>query len=294
MKILHLKHTEIDYQKWDLAINRANNRLIYAVSWFLDIVSPDWEALVSEDYDFVMPLPVKKKWGVKYLVQPVLTQQLGIFYFEKIDEKIVDDFIQKIPYLSYEIHLNEKNSTKKIATERLNLLLDLTISYEHIFNNYSKNTKRNLIQSNDFKLLIDEKTTTEDFLQFYENTATAYKKNDSNIVRKLLKECDNRGLISIFMAKNENKSPIAAVCILHSFNRLVNILPISNKEGKEKSAMFLLLDLVIKQNAGSNKFLDFEGSMIEGIARFYRGFGAKKVHYGMIKRFRPKFLIGKI
>ena len=57
--------------------------------------------------------------------------------------------------------------------------------------------------------------------------------------------------------------------------------------------MFLLIDHIIRQEAGKNTILDFEGSKIEGVARFYKGFGAKNHPYFILKRMRPSFLIGK-
>ena len=75
MKIQHLRHKDIDFEKWDNAMNLCTNRLCYANSWFLNIVSPKWEALVSEDYNYLMPLPVKRKYKIPYIVQPHLAQQ---------------------------------------------------------------------------------------------------------------------------------------------------------------------------------------------------------------------------
>ena len=106
MQIKHLKHKAIDFERWDSAIAASNNQLPYAFSWYLNTVSPGWEALVSKDYGFIMPLPVKKKYGFKYLVQPKLTQQLGIFSKSNIDENTVKSFIRKIAVTSYELNLN--------------------------------------------------------------------------------------------------------------------------------------------------------------------------------------------
>jgi hypothetical protein len=89
MKIRHLKHSEIDLQKWDSCVQNAANALVYAESWYLDIVSPHWEALVADDYEYVMPLPVKRKFGIPFLVQPPLSQQLGVFSLHIIDKSIV-------------------------------------------------------------------------------------------------------------------------------------------------------------------------------------------------------------
>ena len=77
--IEYKKHSEIDRQRWDACIEGSVNRLPYALSWWLDTVCPDWDALVEDDYRAVMPLTRDRKFGFDYLYQPYFTQQLGVF-----------------------------------------------------------------------------------------------------------------------------------------------------------------------------------------------------------------------
>ncbi len=64
-----LSNDQIDRALWDKTIESSPYGMIYALSWYLDIVCPDWEALVSDNYEQVMPLPVKKKMGlVRFLL----------------------------------------------------------------------------------------------------------------------------------------------------------------------------------------------------------------------------------
>jgi len=44
-------------------------------------------------------------------------------------------------------------------------------------------------------------------------------------------------------------------------------------------SMFLMFNELISEYAGTDKVLDFEGSEIPGVARFFKGFGAVKQHY---------------
>jgi hypothetical protein len=55
----------------------------------------------------------------------------------------------------------------------------------------------------------------------------------------------------------------------------VFLLSASNDRGKELRGMFLVLDTFIQMHAGDINMLDFEGSNISSIARFFQGFGAK-------------------
>ena len=139
MQIRRLKHHEIDFERWDLTITNARNTLPYAYSTFLNTVSPSWEALVTDDYNFLMPLPIKKFFFVKYIAQPPFCQQLGIFSASEIDKDVVRKFQQKIPYPVLTYSFNEWNFVEK-SRQNPNFVLDLSLSKEELFNRFSKNT----------------------------------------------------------------------------------------------------------------------------------------------------------
>ncbi len=147
--IKYLTYNEIDKTRWDDCISNAFNGIIYAYSWYLDIVCPSWDALVEDDYERVFPLTNGKKSGINYLFQPFFTQQLGVFSKSKLNEKNIENFIENIPhkYKFAEINLNTFN---KISDEKYHLIpnltheLDLIPPYEATYNHYSENTKRNI------------------------------------------------------------------------------------------------------------------------------------------------------
>lgn len=294
MSIKHFKHSQIDKTRWDHTIRDSANALLYAYSYYLDIVSPGWEALIYNDYEVLMPLPVKSKWGVSYLVQPQYTQQLGLFSKNKIDGALVDAFIREIPYFSYELHLNEENSFPNKSLKRRNYLLDLQKdNYQNLYRSFSKNCKRNIGKANANSLQIKENMSIEQFFDFYDATATEYEKLNKALGLQIFTEIAKRETLKIYTVYH-NEKPISASVQVFSGDRIINLLPISTVEGKKHSAMFLLINHIIELNAGKDLTLDFEGSMIDGIARFYRGFGAKEHFYPHIKRFRLKFLVGKL
>jgi hypothetical protein len=284
MEIHHLAHNEIDFQKWDSCIQNACNTLVYAESWYLDVVSPNWEALIAGDYDFVMPLPVKRKFGILFLVQPPLTQQLGIFSANSIDENIVSQFIQKIPYISYHLNLNEKNLFSK-SVKRKNFILKLDKDYSTLASSYSSNTKRNV--KNAFRytdVIINTDISLNEFWKLYESTEKNYKMPPDTYIFELTKKLYERNRLTVSGVLNLDNEMIAGVCWLHSPSRLIYLVSASNKEGKDHLAMFKMVDEIIKKYANSTILLDFAGSNINSIARFYKGFGAKLYDYYEIKR----------
>jgi len=292
MKITHLKNKAIDFKRWDETIAQSHNHLTYAFSWYLNVVSPNWEALVSDNYGFVMPLPVKSRYKIPYLVQPFLTQQLGIFSKNEITENIVKKFIKEIPYFSYELALNEKNFYGK-ALIFPNFILDLNLDYTEIYKNFSKNTQRNIEKASKLSLTIHEYLSPETFISFYFKVDKHYLSPQQPLLEQLIKKGLDKNELKLFGVFSKENRLIAALCMLESGNRITYLMPISNDEGKKSFAMFFLIDFLINQNAGKNKIMDFEGSRIEGVARLYRGFGAKYHPYYILKQFRPSFLIRK-
>src|ERR1043166_572384 len=106
--IHYLEHSAIDKPKWDRCIESSANGMIYASSWYLDLVSPGWNALVEHDYQSVFPLTRRKKFGFHYLCQPPFTQQLGLFGRESSgNEEHILQFCGSIPtkYKLIEINL---------------------------------------------------------------------------------------------------------------------------------------------------------------------------------------------
>lgn len=293
MNISHLSHNSIDKEKWDQVISASRNGLIYANSWYLDSVSPNWEALVSDDYTYVFPIPIKRKFKLPYIVQPILTQQLGLFSNQLITSDIIQLFIKKFPSYSYELNLNEHNHLPELDGIP-NFVLDLNKSYEELSSNYSKNTVRNISKAQKLHLKIVDELSIETFISFYQNTSKTYKSASSECLRNLIEIGLQLGYFKVSGVINEANEMIAALCYTEFKQRITYLAPVSNEEGKKAFAMFYLVDQLIQREALKDKILDFEGSRIEGIARFYKGFGAKNHPYYILKNLRPSFLVGRI
>ena len=88
--IRYIQHEEIDKAKWDSCIANAGNSLIYGYTWWLDNISPGWHALVLNDYDAVMPLTWRKKYGF-------FVESTGCIIYEEDSyyNEVVDEYLQK-------------------------------------------------------------------------------------------------------------------------------------------------------------------------------------------------------
>ena len=300
MAIRFLYHKQIDKRKWDRCIKSAFNGIIYAYSWYLDIVSENWDALVEDDYKSVMPLTANEKYGIKYLSQPPFTQQLGVFSTSRLDPDLVNAFIIAIPahikYVDINLNIfNKINSDKHRFKSNTNYELDLIGTYEKNKKNYSTNTKRNIAKANKNNISIIEGVTNHQLIELFKNNVGDTRNNfgdaQYNILRRLLSYAIRFRFGEIIGAYTAENNLCAATFFLYSNQRGIYLVSASTPEGIEKRAMFKLIDHYIERNSERTMTLDFEGSNIESIARYFKGFGATACEYPTININRLPWII---
>ena len=295
MEIRLLKRDQIDKAKWNGCVHYAPNSLIYAYTWYLDNVCDQWEGLVEGDYESVFPLVFNSRiLGFKQLFQPYLCQQLGLFSINPLSENRIQKFIQAIPkeYRYIDINLNDSNIIKGLdgfkVTEKVNYVLSLYPNYLKLSENYSSNLKRNLKKAERANIYSTTSIKPEDFIESFKSY---HKERDKvfppeiyHTALRIIYNCLHRGIGFIMGAYNEKNELCAAVFWMSNGARFINLLNFSTQYGREHGAMHHLIDLFIRSNALKPMYIDFEGSSIDSIARFYQSFGAENHPYYNIKK----------
>ena len=233
-----------------------------------------------------MPIPVKKKFGLKYSIQPPLCQQLGIFSSKKTDENIVKNFIDRIPYSRFRLQLNSGNILQNQGLSlRQNYLLDLSQPYANIREKYKTNCQRNIKKAETEILKISKNTSREEYIDVLkENSSNRPIINLLPRLNRLMDFAEKNTTIEIWNVRDKSGNILSCVFFLYWKNRVYYMVPVSTPEGKNLQSMSFLIDQLIQFHASSNLILDFEGSSIPNIARFYEGFGANPEHYPVIKK----------
>ena len=78
-KLKFIENINLNREKWDLCVQKSINRKVYVLSWYLDIVTDRWDALVYGDYELIFPIVSKSRFCLKFMFQPLFCQQLGSF-----------------------------------------------------------------------------------------------------------------------------------------------------------------------------------------------------------------------
>ncbi len=285
VKIAFIHREAIDTEKWDQVIAESPAETIYPYSWYLDAVASNWSALVAGDYRFIMPVVWKKKTGMKYVYQPFHTQQLGVFSREYVEPQIIREMLAII-YKKFRfagINFNVKNLVGEedpfTVDDKSNYILELNRDYDEHYKSFSSNAKRNIRQSAEFKEVVEMDVPTEELVKLKKaNDVIQRSEEDYARLQKLLEILIARGEGSVYAIRTGTEV-IAAAFFAHSRTRAIYMVSASGKTGKEHRSMFRIVDAFIREYAGSGKILDFEGSNIPSVARFFAGFGAQPEIY---------------
>jgi hypothetical protein len=287
-EIRFVANRDIDREKWDKCIAHSPFGIAYAYSWYLDRICDNWDALISGDYLYIMPLPSKYKFGISYIYQPFFTQQLGIFSTIPCEEALIGQFLNAIPskFKLVNLNLNLGNSIPETAFNfRKNTTYHLSLNsrLDEIQSAYNTNTKRNIQKAIQNKLSVIISSDINRFIEFtktnLQTKAPEVKNHHYSVFQDIIRFALRNKLGEIDLVVNEKNDWLSAVFFLKTNQTCIYLAASSNSEGIEKSAMFLLIDNFIRRNAGSKLTLDFEGSNIQGVARFYAGFGASPQTY---------------
>ena len=274
--------------------------IVYAYSWYLDLICLHWDAMIWGDYLYIMPLVNNRKYGLRYIYQPFFTQQLGVFSSFPPEPDIVNQFLNAIPkkFRLTDMNLNLGNvPTVASFSIRKNTTYQLSLHSraDNLRTFYNSNTKRNIQKAIQNNIRISTVPDVSHFLEFtkknlYEKSPEIKQEHYVSLQKVISFALPNQ-LGEIYGAWDSENNLVASVFFVTANQKCIYLAASSNQAGIEKSAMFLLIDTFIQNNAGKNQILDFEGSNISGVARFYAGFGASPETYFSVHQNRlPRVL----
>ena len=149
--IEYVPYDQIDRNKYDECIEHSIQCRIYAFSWYLDSVAEQWDLLIKGDYDTVMPLPRRIKYGITYVYVPAWIQQLGIYSLQKLSHSVelefFEHFTKRYLWIDYNMKADNQLGINTMIKKR-NYLLPLGEKFLDIQAGYNKNRK---IQRKDFE-----------------------------------------------------------------------------------------------------------------------------------------------
>lgn len=287
LPIHYVERKQVDDRLWNTCIDSATNGLIYACTDYLDGMCDNWSALVLDDYKAVMPLPWRKKWSVSYIYQPFLTAQLGVFGKE-INTELVQAFLQEIPkkFQYWDFSLNHHNlfsSTGFPLYERSNYVLPLHLPYEELCKTYRENIRRNIKKSTAYGSTATTDVNIDAIIELAKLQAKDTSEQDFQNFKKLYLLLQQKGRAKTYGVLSKSGGLLSSCVFFFSHQRAYYILVGNHPNGRTLGASHALIDAFIRDHAGQNILLDFEGSDLRNLAFFYSSFGAVEEKYAAVK-----------
>jgi len=290
VSIQYLNRKDIAVHKWDKCIRTASNSLIYGYSWYLDAMADQWDALILNDYEAVMPLPWRRKYGIRYVYPPAFCQQTGVFGQQSHYTKYLERFLNsaRLHFSFLEINLNFENNYPG-SIPGTNFTLTLDAPYENIFSGYKSTLQQDIAKAGNSGLQYFKSSDYRLILKNYHNT---YRHRFTHVTnadfQKLSDLCSildkKQGLIIREAGFDNNR--MAGAVLFDMDNRIYLMVSVTSPEGRQYKATHFLINEIIREYTGCRKIFDFEGSSLPGVSHFFKSFGAINQPYFFFKHNR--------
>lgn len=276
---------------------------VFMQPWWLDAVCTEWNVTIAKNGEEVAgawAYPLENKMGVTMLRTPMLTPYLGphVFYPADLKESRLDSFehdtvaelMKQLPqskvwHLAITPGMKQAGLFKKYklrAEVQQTFLLGLNENEEALFSNIKESARRNIKIAEKEITITNDKGCMTQLYAFQQNTLSqkgkqlAYSLNDLN---KIMAACLAHNACALWVAK-KGETIEAIVWQVWDDTRSYYLMGGQNPEAGGYKAMSLLLWHAIKESKKrGHKTFDLEGSMDEGVERFFRNFGGERALY---------------
>lgn len=289
-QITILPSHKIDVIKWDDCVANATHQNIFMYTWALNSLCDNWDGLIVNDYEAVLPLPWRKKWLIKYMYHVPYLAKLSLMVKANMvlsTEKIATALHNHFWFINFDI--DNLDFGKWMIKKRCNFYLPLATSYDNLYNHFTKECQKNIKKSINRGCMLMQATSIEKVIEIYDLAyGNLHEKQTNRNYRKIINftKCAlAKGKASIWEVQKEaiNETLLAAI-VLEDKGRLYYWFAAPTTSGRQCRASYFFINELIKMNANSNKTLDFEGSDIIEVAHFYQQFTPKTEWYYHLKK----------
>jgi hypothetical protein len=240
------------------------------------------------------------------ILMPAYTQMTGIWFNPVFENEkysrnlyrkqfICKDLIDRLPMHTYFVQNFHYSFTDWLSfywkgyrqTTRYNYILPDIGNPDELWRHLSENTQRNILKAREkYHLEIRRNISTEVFLEV---NSWIYKRQRMKtyypqILKKTIEISRKRNQGDIWGAMDELGRLHAAVFIVWQNNCAYYIAAGSHSQLRKSGAHAYVLWTAITEVAEHSSSFDFSGTMLEGVERFFREFGAIQMPYHTISK----------
>lgn len=286
---------QIDARRWDECIQKSLSPLIYARLDYLNYCCDNWSAIVINGYELVMPIPWRKKLGLRYCYSVPFIQQLGYFSnggsgFSSVCLSALKRFCRYGDYA-----FNYSNNIQ--GTLKNNFLIDLSKNYSTIAGRYRTDVRKTVEKAMTAGFVYrpaEPVEVIETYVDHYADRTPHVSTRDYKNFENLCKRLESSGSAIARKVETDSGESISMVLLLSDNGRLYNMMNCTTDAGRKQSANYFLYDRIFEEFSGRQLWFDFEGSDLEGVKTFYKKFGGILQPYPAVHINELPFPLSKI
>jgi hypothetical protein len=279
---------------------------LFSEPWWLDAVAPGgWDEVIHEKGGEIvarMPFTVKKRYGLTYLGMPPLTQHLGPTLRDTggkpatrlaREKDLLTTLVGKLPrYDAFRqnFHHSVTNGlpfhwagfTQSVG---YTYVLPLADGAEAAWGGFDGRTRTSVRKAGELAE-VGESGTVDELLDPVWATYARLGRSPPytrELVHRVVDQATRRGRCETLFARDGAGELHAGALFVWDANTTYYLIGAATEAGRRSNAPALLLWRAIQRSAARSAFFDFEGSMVESIERFFRGFGASQTPYSQFR-----------
>jgi hypothetical protein len=280
---------------------------VFEQPWWLDAVAPgQWGAAEIKRGDKVvarLPYMHRRRLGLTTISQPPFTQTLGPWlapmegkYARRVEteKKLLGQLVEMLPSFDFFRQSLSPSLTNWLpfywagfeATVRYTYRIGDLTDLDRVKSEFQEQVRRG-IRKAEGVVEIDHDYPLEDLLRLNEQTYArqGVKSPDSpELIRRLDAACAARGARRIIGAVDSDGRTHAALYVVWDERTLYALINARDPELQTFGSNTLLYWEAIKLASEVSQLFDFEGSMLEPIEHFFRGFGGRQTPYFSISK----------
>lgn len=296
-----------------IAICKANPAAIpvFAQCWWLNAVSDhpdDWNVVISmkgEQVTGIWPYLIQERFSITMMRNPRLTPYLGPYIFfpsdikdsnrDSFEYKVTEQLLAGLPdadvwRLSLRPGFRQAGILRRYGLKievQQSFILNLEESEEQLFLRFKDDVRRNIrVAERELQVQFDP-TAIAGLYDFQKVTLEEKRVNQpysEDQLQTLLDASIANNSGALWVARE--KGTIQAI-IWNVWDQECSYYLMGGKNPdmvNTKAMSLLLWHCILEAKRRGNKYFDFEGSMDNGVERFFRSFGAERALYLVLKR----------
>jgi hypothetical protein len=284
---------------------------VFEQPWWLDSVAPGaWSEIVLRRGDRVaarLPYAHRRRFGLRTIVQPPLTQTLGPWlapgdgkYARRLDNEnqLLAELIRGLPPFDVFRQSLATTLTNAMpfywagfqATVRYTFRIEDLSDLDRVQSDFQEHVRRAIRKAQRTVEVVHDCPLDELLrldAQTYVRRGRARPYSEA-LLRRLDAACAARGARRILGAVDTAGRTHAVLYLVWDDRTMYALINGADADLRSSGANSLLYLEAIRLAAEVSHAFDFEGSMVEPIARFFRGFGGRQVPYLLVTKARPR------